>query len=176
MLPEHPREYRGNARICTVKGSYREELTLPSLFWRIDEAEQSRQGRGASVAVYRAEVLRNLRWLLNSSAARAADDIWHFGEAASSVVNYGIPPYSGRLGSAMDADEMASAIMAAILRFEPRIVPETLKVERLRDRDNIEGNSLAFRISGSIWSQPVPERFSMETNIDTTSGNWNFSV
>ena len=53
-----------------MKGSYKEELTLPSLFWRIDEAEQSRQGRGASLAVYRAEVLRNLRWLLNASAAR----------------------------------------------------------------------------------------------------------
>lgn len=159
-----------------MKGSFREELTLPSLFWRIDEAEQSRQGRGASVAVYRAEVMRNLRWLLNSSAARSADNLWNYGEAASSVINYGIPPYSGRMGSAIDAEEMADAIRAAILRFEPRIVEESLKVERLKDRDNIEGNSLAFRISGSIWSQPVPERFSMETNIDTTSGNWNFSL
>lgn len=157
-----------------MKTSFREELTLPSLFWRIDEAEQARQGRGASLAVYRAEVLRNLRWLLNASSARQADRIWDYDRAAGSVLNYGIPPYSGRIGSNVDADDMASAIHSAILHFEPRILPETLQVEKITEEDE-EGNSIAFRITGSIWSQPVPERFAMETVIDTASGAWSFT-
>ena len=158
-----------------MKASFREELTLPSLFWRIDEAEQARQGRGASLSVYRAEVLRNLRWLLNASSAREVDPIWDYSRASASVLNYGIPPYSGRIGSNVDADTMADSIHAAILQFEPRILPETLQVEKITEED-AEGNSIAFRITGSIWSQPVPERFAMETTIDTASGAWSFEV
>jgi len=157
-----------------VKTSFREELTLPSLLWRIDEAEQSRYARGASLAVYRADVLRNLRWLLNASSARTEDSIWRFPGAAASVLNFGVAPYSGRIGSSIDMDEMASSIHEAILHFEPRIIPSTLEVERIGDQYEDEGNSVAFRISGSIWAQPVPERFSMETAIDTTSGAWTF--
>lgn len=157
-----------------MKTSFREELTLPSLFWRIDEAEQSRYARGASLAVYRADVLRNLRWLLNASSARSEDPIWKFPGAAASVLNFGVAPYSGRIGSSMDMDEMASSIREAILHFEPRIIPSTLEVERIGDQYDDEGNSVAFRISGSIWAQPVPERFTMETAVDTTSGAWTF--
>ena len=157
-----------------MKGSYKEELTLPSLFWRIDEAEQSRQGRGASLAVYRAEVLRNLRWLLNASAAREADHLWDYPHASESVINNGIPPYFGRVGTNVDADDMADAIHRSILQFEPRILPETLHVEKITVSDD-EGNSIAFRITGSIWSQPVPERFALETSIDTASGEWSFT-
>lgn len=174
MLAEHRGEFRSNAHPRIVKGSFREELTLPSLFWRIDEAEQARQGRGASLAVYRAEVLRNLRWLLNASAAREADPIWDHARAAESVLNFGIPPYSGRVGTSMDADQMAAAIHSAILRFEPRILAGTLMVEKISGEDP-EGNSIAFRITGSIWSQPVPERFAMETTVDTASGEWSFN-
>ncbi len=157
-----------------MKISYREELTLPSLLWRIDEAEQSRYARGASLAVYRADVLRNLRWLLNASTARAADPIWKFPGAAASVLNFGITPYSGMMGSSLDLDDVASSIREAILAFEPRIIPSTLEVERIGDQYDDEGNSVPFRISGSIWSQPVPERFSLETAVDTTSGAWTF--
>ena len=69
---------------------------------------------------------------------------------------------------------MADAIHRSILQFEPRILPETLHVEKITVSDD-EGNSIAFRITGSIWSQPVPERFALETSIDTASGEWSFT-
>lgn len=157
-----------------MKGSrFREETATPSLFWRIDEAEQTRQGRGTSISVYRADVLRNLRWLLNASAHREGSTIWDLPQASDSVLNFGIPPYSGRFGTNFDADELAWAMRAAILRFEPRIIADSLQVVSVDDDDG-EGNRIGFRISGSIWSQPVPERFSMETSIDTASGAWTF--
>lgn len=160
-----------------MKGSFREEITLPSLFWRIDEAEQSRQSRGSSLAVYRSEVLRNLRWLLNSSSARLDDNIWDYERASDSVLNFGIPPYSGHFDTSFDANQMASAIRTAILRFEPRILPASLHVEKIGDyKSDREGTAIAFRITGSIWSQPVPERFSMETAVDTSSGMWSFDA
>lgn len=175
MLPEHHRQSRERSRHSDVKSSYKEEITLPSLLWRIDEAEQSRYSRGASLAVYRADVLRNLRWLLNASSARESESIWNFTRASTSVVNFGIPPYSGRIGTHINADQMADAIHQCILQYEPRILPETLHVEKVAMEDG-EGNvTIAFRITGSIWSQPVPERFSLETTVDTSSGEWTFS-
>jgi type VI secretion system protein ImpF len=159
-----------------VKSTFREETALPSLFWRIDEAEQARQSRGTSISVYRAEVLRNLRWLLNASAHPVGSPIWDLPEASSSVLNFGIPPYTGRMGSAVNSDDMARAIREAIMRFEPRILAGSLEVESLADPYSDKGNSIAFRISGSIWSQPVPERFAMETSVDTASGAWTFDV
>lgn len=159
-----------------MKGSFREELTLPSLFWRIDEAEQSRQSRGASLAVYRSEVLRNLRWLLNASSARHEDPIWNHPHASDSVLNFGIPPYSGHIETSFDSDHMASAIRSAILRFEPRILPGSLAVEKISQGYDDEGGAIAFRISGSIWSQPIPERFAMETSVDPTTGEWSFEA
>ena len=159
-----------------MNASYKAEIVLPSLLWRIDEAEQIRHGRGVSMSVYRAEVLRNLKWLLNTSAHPANDPIWQLPGASSSVLNFGIPPYSGRVGSSVNADELADAIHEAILRFEPRIIPDSLEVLRTDNVYGDQGNSVSFRISGSIWSQPVPERFSMETMVDTASGAWSFDA
>ncbi len=156
--------------------TFREETALPSLFWRIDEAEQARQGRGTSVSVYRAEVLRNLRWLLNSSSCPVDDPIWDLPEASNSVLNFGIPPYTGRTGASLDVHDLARAIRRAIIRFEPRILAESLEVEAVTDLFADQGNLIAFRINGSIWSQPVPERFAMETTVDTASGAWTFDT
>jgi len=157
-----------------MKSSFREEIILPSLFWRIDEAEQARQTRGTSVSIYRAEVMRNLRWLLNSSCHRADSEIWDLPEASSSVLNFGIPPYAGKTGSSFNSQDLANAIREAIARFEPRVLPNSLEVESLEDPYSARGNIIAFRISGSIWAQPVPERFIMETSVDTSSGVWKF--
>lgn len=154
--------------------NFREEMSLPSLLWRIDEAEQSRQGKGASVSIYRADVMRNLRWLLNASAHREGSMIWDLPQASESVLNFGIPPYSGRFGTSFDADDLGRAIKSAIIRFEPRILADSLVVEAVDDE--VEGNRIGYRISGSIWSQPVPERFTMETSIDTASGAWTFDA
>ena len=155
------------------RDSYREESVLPSLFWRIDEAEQTRTVRGVPVAVYRAEVLRNIRWLLSTSAHKADSMLYRFPRAASSVLNFGIPPYAGKYGDSVDVSAYANRIRDAIIRFEPRIIPSSITVS-VNSFDDSERGSIGFLITGNLWSQPVPERFTMETSIDTASGQWRF--
>lgn len=151
----------------------RSEMAMPSLFWRIDEAEQTRPERGVSLATYRAEVLRNIRWLLNTQAHRQGSPLLNYPEATRSVLNFGLPPHSGQMETIYDHDIIATQLREVILCFEPRIIPQTLEVETVAVEDAGE-HCLGFRISGSIWSQPVPERFTMDTSIDTASGEWNF--
>lgn len=150
------------------------EKALPSLFWRIDEGEQSRAMQGATLATYRAEVLRNIRWLLNTPSHREGSPVLDYAEASSSVLNFGLPPFSGQFESFHDADVLADQLRDALRRFEPRIIPDSLVVETV-DLLDAGTHRLGFRISGSIWSQPVPERFSMDTSIDTASGEWSFN-
>lgn len=153
------------------RSSLQDEVFFPSLLWRVDESEGSAATRGVSISVYRNEVLRNIRWLLNASGAPANDPIWSMPEGARSVLNFGLPPFVGKVGDDMDVDEFAAAIRVAILSYEPRILPGTLRVEPH------VGNTLqdvGFHIEGNIWCEPVPERFLMEARIDVASGEWGF--
>ena len=148
-----------------------DEVVLPSLLWRVDESEGGAATRGVSVAVYRNEVLRYIRWLLNSSSAPTSEAIWSLPEASRSVLNFGLPPFVGKIGDDMDADEFAAAIRAAILAFEPRILPGTLRVEPVVGENP---RDLGFHLEGNIWCEPVPERFLMDARIDSASGEWVF--
>ena len=51
-----------------------------------------------------------------------------------SVVNFGLPALSGQTASSLDVTDLTRAIREAILDFEPRILPATL-----RDHDAARG-------------------------------------
>ena len=151
------------------------EGLLPSLFLRIDEAEQSSDSRqGTSFAVYRADILRNIRWILNSSARPLKSPISDFPQALHSSLNFGIPPYSGKVGSSLNVRLFAAAVRDAILRYETRILTDSLEVTPVIENRSL-GNQVSFQISGSIWCEPLPERFSLETSIDASTGEWTFA-
>jgi len=74
-------------------------------------------------------VLRDLSWLLNAQAARFGDlDPDAFRHVFESTVNYGVPPLSGQLVSKLELLDLQRVLREAILRFEPRILPDTLQV------------------------------------------------
>ncbi len=148
------------------------ESVLPSLFWRVDEAEQVRALGNSSLAIYRDDVLRSLKWLFNASAHPENSPIHHHDEVASSVLNFGLSPVTGRLGSSIDVNDFIRDIRRAILNYEPRILKETLKV----DVFETELDGFEFAISGSIWCEPLPESFSFHTRIDSESGSWIFTA
>ena len=147
------------------------ESVLPSLFWRIDEAEQVRDMGNSTMGIYRHDVLRNLKWLLNASAHPSTSSVYHHDSVASSVLNYGLMPIAGRLGSSINVEDFVRQIRKVILQFEPRIIGETLEIEIF----SAELDGYAFSISGSIWCEPLPESFSFQTKIDSESGGWVFT-
>jgi predicted component of type VI protein secretion system len=60
---------------------------------------------------------------------------------------------------------------AAIVDHEPRILPNTLRVEALLSDDQIDQhNQVSFRITGQLWSQPVPLELLLHTDIDLETG------
>jgi len=126
----------------------------------------------------RASVMRDLGALLNTPnlswrQGRAEDatlaaqpDIDAFPAAAASVVNYGIPPLSGRTG--LDPEAVAADLAEAIRRFEPRLRSATVKVQP--SAESPAGHAIAFDIEAELWSDPMPLRLWLRTLIDLEHG------
>jgi type VI secretion system protein ImpF len=152
--------------------AFSRDRLYPSLLDRLldDEpgrATEPRENRAASLQKLRDNVLRDLNWLFNAvqtSEALGDDDL-----LAGSVINFGLPPLAGRPASQYDVVELSRLLREVILRFEPRIIPHTLKVRAERQSADSH-NVIGFRIEGQLWSQPVPLEIYMRTEIDLESG------
>ena len=135
-----------------------------------DKKSESRDQRVMSKSRLRQAVLRDLAWLFN--ATRTAPDIdraqapylWR------SVLCFGLPPLAGRVASSLDSTDLERTIRQAILDFEPRILPSTLRVRALKVDHTGDHNVIGIEIHGDLWAQPVPLELLMRTEIDLETG------
>ncbi|WP_024888770.1 type VI secretion system baseplate subunit TssE [Luteimonas huabeiensis] len=152
-----------------------QERLQPSLLDRLadDEpgrGEESRDRRTITAARLRECVIRDLSWLLNcthAEADRAFDDHPH---AACSVLNFGIPDLAGLALSGIDPAQMERRLRAAILAFEPRLLPDTLQVRVRADGRRMDRKSLVFDIESEMWAQPLPLNLYLKTEVDLETG------
>lgn len=147
----------------------------PALFDRLaDDARadsvDADDQRVMSKAGLRRAVLRDLGALFNAvQPLGAAGDGYPL--LADTVLNYGLPPLSGQLASRLDVAVLERAIAQAIVRFEPRILPETLQVRALEASSVLDThNVIEFEIRGHLWSQPVPIEMLLRTQLDLEAG------
>ncbi|WP_077035852.1 type VI secretion system baseplate subunit TssE [Pelomonas sp. KK5] len=156
----------------------------PSLLDRLidDEPKQQREALEARVLTrqqLRAAVLRDLSWLFNTTRAEPEPKsvrteqlaLWKEAELArKSVLNYGMPAFSGVTLSSLDKRSIEREVKAAIVAFEPRINSDKLEVElRLDPRNHY--NSIQLVIRGEMWSQPVPLELMLSADVDVETGN-----
>jgi type VI secretion system protein ImpF len=147
----------------------------PALLDRLtdDEPEQRSEAeshRVMSKAQLRQAVLRDLAALFNSVEPLGRDaDAYPL--VRESVLNYGLPALSGQLASKLDIGVLEAAIRDAILRYEPRILPDTLQVVALEATSVLDThNVVEFEIRGHLWSQPVPLEILLRTQLDLEAG------
>ena len=86
-------------------------------------------------------------------------------------MNYGLPALSGQLASRIDVHLLEKQIRQAILRFEPRILPDTLEVHAVEASSVLDThNIIEFEIRGHLWAQPVPLEILLRTQLDLEAG------
>jgi type VI secretion system protein ImpF len=152
----------------------RERLS-PALLDRLtDDAPnqrlESETHRVMSKSQLRQAVLRDLSWLFNASqpSERVGET---YPELGSSVLNYGLPALSGQLASKIDISMVERAIRDCILRFEPRLLQDSLQVRALEATSVLDThNMIEFEIQGHLWAQPVPLEVLLRTRLDLEAG------
>ena len=175
------------------------ELIQPCLLDRLTDEEpgrkeESRRERVVSYKKYRDGVLRDLEWLLNTEGflrpesldylrlddektARSLTDLRDYPEAFNSVINFGLKQFWGLGGR--EKDRLQEEFCEAIQRFEPRILPGSLKVELLnpneqagnrQNSDRLENKTITLLIAGELWANPLPEQLNVKTTVDLEIG------
>jgi len=135
-----------------------------------DKKVEAREARVLSRRRLREAVLRDLAWLFNATN-QAGDEMANAPFARRSVVNFGLPAFSGKVASSLDVVELTSAIRDAIVTFEPRILPATLEIRALVEGGSIDHhNVIGIEIRGQLWGQPVPMEFLVRTDFDLETG------
>ncbi|AAM38978.1 type VI secretion system baseplate subunit TssE [Xanthomonas citri pv. citri] len=151
------------------------ERLQPSLLDRLTDAapsqrEESREQRVISATRLRECVIRDLSWLLNAVNLETSRPLEAHPQVRSSVLNYGIPDLAGVAVSGIDAAALQQRIRQAILAFEPRLIPETLRVSVHADAARMDRRSLLFTIESEMWAQPLPLNLYLKTALDLETG------
>jgi type VI secretion system protein ImpF len=152
-----------------------EEQLQPALLDRLTDEEpdkklEPRLQRVISKRRMREAVLRDLTWLFNTTRLDANMDPATLPYARKSVINFGLPALSGQTASSIDVSDLERAIRQAIVDFEPRILPATLRVRALEVGSFEHHNVIGVEISGQLWSQPIPLELLVRTEIDLETG------
>ena len=158
------------------RNTARSSRLIPALLDRMADHEPSRKTEGLSNRVmdktqFRASVLRDLTWLLNTINAESLIDFDAAERAQASALNYGVPPLSGQQLAMDDWAQVEEMIATAITNFEPRILPDSLSVKVLPgDSSYALHNQLAMEIKGQLWCEPYPLELLLRSQIDLENG------
>jgi type VI secretion system protein ImpF len=152
-----------------------EEQLQPALLDRLTDEEpdkklEPRQQRVISKRRMREAVLRDLTWLFNTTRLDSNMDAAKYPYARRSVINFGLPALSGQTSSSLEVTDLERAVRQAILDFEPRILPASVRVRALESGNFENHNVIGVEISGQLWAQPVPIDLLVRTEIDLETG------
>ena len=152
-----------------------EERLQPALLDRLTDDEpdkklEPREQRVMSKSRLRQAVLRDLAWLFNATRLERGLDPVRAPHARRSVLCYGLPGLSGSTASSLEVPDLERAIRQAIVDFEPRILPQTLRVKALEIEHLEHHNVIGVEIHGQLWAQPVPLELLVRTEIDLETG------
>ena len=147
----------------------------PALLDRLTDDEpdrklEPRRERVISKRRMREAVLRDLAWLFNTTRMDPNMDPVTLAHARRSVVNYGLPPLSGKTASSIELTDLERAVRQAILDYEPRILAASLRVRALESGRFEQHNVIGVEISGQLWAEPVPIELLVRTEIDLETG------
>jgi type VI secretion system protein ImpF len=151
------------------------ERLQPSLLDRLTDDDPESRSEPADKRVFlpyrlKESVVRDLTFLFNTTNLAAAKKLDDYPEVETSTLNFGVPDLAGRTASSIDAAALARVLRRAIVEFEPRLLRNTVKVRAMVDPERHGSNTLRFQIEAELWSQPLPLRLYLQTELDLEEG------
>lgn len=115
-------------------------------------------------------VRRDIEWLLNVVHFESAVALDDYPEISTSVLNHGLPELIGRAIDRPALVRRSAEISAAILAYEPRLIPGSVEV-LLDDGEVGFENRLRFVIHGHLMNSVDDGFIALYTAIDLDTGN-----
>ncbi|TIP02863.1 MAG: type VI secretion system baseplate subunit TssE [Mesorhizobium sp.] len=152
------------------------------IFQTEHRAEIESRGVVVSARVLREAVRRDIEALFNTERFESVpmlSDVEHeqpldelppladFPEVRRSVVNYGVPSFSGRSSRDFDRDTLAREIRAVLATFEPRLKESATTVNVTLGDKSV---GLKIEIDAVLIMTPTPERMRLRTTINLDNG------
>ena len=142
-----------------------EQPILPSVFDRLidPEAGNAFKTRAQQLRDLKQNVRRDLQNLLNT---RWRCTSWppDMDDLKLSLVNYGIPDFTGANVNQFDGREELRAVVENVIRkFEPRF--QSVHVELLKSDDESD-RTLRLKIDAMLYAEPAPEPVVFESQLN----------
>ena len=152
------------------------ERLQPSLLDRLTDNEprkskEPRDKRVMSLQQIREAVQRDLGSLLSAGCLETTEDLEAYPEVRRSVLNFGILDLAGATAADANTEDIERMLHRSICDFEPRILPETLRVRVTTNPAEMRRRAMVFEVEGKIWSQPMPLRLFWHTEVDLETGD-----
>lgn len=119
---------------------------------------------------YRDSLARDLACLLNACALSASRDLTRWPNVARSVLNFGVPGFTGRTLTNADVPEIQRSIQRAIQNFEPRLNPKSIKVFVFADLPDKPTTHWQVTIIAQYSNATLPGSLEFQAVIDAESG------
>ena len=134
----------------------------------LNGAAEAPEQRFAAARRLRELVSRDLSLLQNASSMETLTDLEALPYVRTSVLNFGMPPLTGRMASSVSHDQLSRILETVIRRFEPRLT--RVRVTPEPSGEGAEIQEISFLVDAELWGQPAPHQVVLHTHIDTGSG------
>jgi type VI secretion system protein ImpF len=146
-----------------------------SLLDRLTDLHPERLGEtmddvSVNEAQLREQVRRDLSWLFNTTQLAAGTDLAPYPQVRSSILNYGIVDLTGQLQSSIKPEDLEKSVRAALLCYEPRLLPESLLISVKLGKKPFGTAALVVEIHADLHSEPLPLALHVQTEIDVETG------
>ena len=149
---------------------------LPCLLDRLTDSNPDAKNdpvKAFSVQQLKQSVTRDLATLLNSKSKILSAALEKWPQLPTSVLNYGMDDFCGRFFQADTLSKFEEIIKTAIIRFEPRIEPASIKVLLLKSEDDRTCSTFYVQIEGLLHVHPLTDEMSIKMKLDLDSGCFN---
>ena len=147
----------------------------PSLLDRLTDLhpERSRETTDdvcVNEAQLREQVRRDLSWLFNTTQLAAGTDLTPYPQVQRSILNYGIVDLTGQLLSSINPEQLEKSVRAALLSYEPRLLPGSLEISAKLGKNPFGTAALVVEVKADLHADPLPLALHVRTEIDVETG------
>lgn len=132
---------------------------------------QSRRTVAAAVSEseLRENLTADLEALLNTTNLESIVDLGERDYVRKSILNYGIYDLAHRTREDLRSATIARELRESIMRFEPRIIPDSLRIAR-DDGAPVDDLRVRFILKGDMDCDPAPAPVEFIANLEVASG------